>query len=93
MSGVECGDMALLSIWLEKQCLQRSFVHTYTRCHQNSYAGAPQTVCYTRRRIARSASFEGSEGDILVPMEAMGEAYNRLANHGRVGSAIKAGSA
>ena len=35
----------------------------------------------------------GSDGDVLVPMEAMGEAYSRLANHGRVGSAIKAGSA
>ena len=54
---------------------------------------SPQTVCCARRRVARSASFAGSEGDVLVPMEAMGEAYNRLGNHGRVGSAIKAGSA
>ncbi len=45
------------------------------------------------RRVARANSMSGSDGDVLVPMEAMGEAYSRLANHGRVGSAIKAGSA
>ena len=49
-------------------------------------------VCVCRR-VARANSMSGAEGDVLVPMEAMGEAYNRLANHGRVGSAIKAGSA
>lgn len=45
------------------------------------------------RRVARASSWNGSEGDVLVPMEAMGETYSRLANNGRVGSAIKAGSA
>ena len=33
-----------------------------------------------------------SEGDIVVPMEAMGEAYYRLANNDRVGGAVKAGA-
>lgn len=29
----------------------------------------------------------------MVPMEAMGEAYYRLANNNRVGGAVKAGAA
>lgn len=30
------------------------------------------------------------DGDLVVPMEDMGEAYQRLANHKRVGGAVKA---
>jgi len=42
---------------------------------------------------SRSASLNVAEGDFVVPMESMGEAYQRLANNNRVGGAVKAGSA
>jgi hypothetical protein len=48
-------------------------------------------VC-RRMKNDRSAGYL-AEGDVVVPMEAMGEAYYRLANNNRVGGAVKAGAA
>ncbi len=45
-----------------------------------------------RMKSDRSAGYL-AEGDVVVPMEAMGEAYYRLANNNRVGGAVKAGAA
>lgn len=46
-------------------------------------------LCNRRAKNDR-ASASLSEGDVVVPMEAMGEAYYRLANNNRVGGAVKA---
>eukprot|EP00884_Botryococcus_braunii_P015895 jgi/Botrbrau1/298/Bobra.0022s0264.1 len=43
-----------------------------------------------RRAKNDRATANYSEGDVVVPMEAMGEAYYRLANNNRVGGAVKA---
>jgi hypothetical protein len=43
-----------------------------------------------RRAKNDRANANYSEGDVVVPMEAMGEAYYRLANNNRVGGAVKA---
>jgi hypothetical protein len=37
-------------------------------------------------------AYTSSDGDVVVPMEAMGEAYRRLADNNRVGGAVKAGA-
>ena len=43
-------------------------------------------------RSERAEAPYGLDGDVVVPMEAMGEAYQRLANNNRVGGAVKAGA-
>lgn len=48
--------------------------------------------CRRVKTDSRSAGYL-AEGDVVVPMEAMGEAYYRLANNNRVGGAVKAGAA
>jgi hypothetical protein len=45
------------------------------------------------RRVRNERSYSLGEGDVVVPMEAMGDAYYRLANNNRVGGAVKAGAA
>ena len=48
--------------------------------------------CGRRVRTDRAAAPCSADGDVVVPMEAMGEAYRRLANNDRVGGAVKAGA-
>ena len=54
--------------------------------------GDVQRYCGRRVRTDRAAAPYTADGDIVVPMEAMGEAYRRLANNDRVGGAVKAGA-
>jgi len=39
-----------------------------------------------------SASFGSNLDDVVVPMDSLGEAFDRLANDNRVGSYVKAGA-
>lgn len=43
-----------------------------------------------RSRSERAAAAFGAETEGVVPMEAMGEAYSRLANSRSVGGAVRA---
>lgn len=47
------------------------------------------TLC-RRSRSERAAAAFGAETEGVVPMEAMGEAYSRLANSRSVGGAVRA---
>ena len=49
-----------------------------------------KAVLGRRSKAERSGGF--AESDMVVPMEDMGETYQRLANNKRVGKAVKAGA-
>ena len=57
------------------------------------------SVCILERLACRrvkteraSASFGSNLDDVVVPMDSLGEAFDRLANDNRVGSYVKAGA-
>lgn len=49
-------------------------------------------MIYTCRRSKTERAGGFVDGDMVVPMEDMGETYQRLANDKRVGKAVKAGA-
>ena len=49
-------------------------------------------LCRRVKTERASASFGSSTEDVVVPMDSLGEAFDRLANDNRVGSYVKAGA-
>ncbi len=49
-------------------------------------------ACRRVKSERASASFASNMDDVVVPMDSLGEAFDRLANDNRVGSYVKAGA-
>ncbi|KAL0037207.1 hypothetical protein WJX79_006059 [Trebouxia sp. C0005] len=63
--------------------------------HERQMAHAKDDAERVKRRVKTeraSASFGSSLDDVVVPMDSLGEAFDRLANDNRVGSYVKAGA-
>lgn len=50
------------------------------------------STCRRVRTERASSSFTSNLDDVVVPMDSLGEAFDRLANDNRVGSYVKAGA-
>ena len=54
--------------------------------------GLVRQILYRRIRIERANTHTSNLEDVVVPMDSLGEAFDRLANNNRVGSYVKAGA-
>lgn len=61
-------------------------------CECREVRGCHSCPCRRVKSERASASFSSTLEETVVPMDSLGEAFDRLANDNRVGSYVKAGA-
>lgn len=57
-----------------------------------AHTSADEFSCRRVRTERAGTSYASNLDDVVVPMDSLGEAFDRLANDNRVGSYVKAGA-